>query len=171
MELKSNKIKSMNDFIGGILLGAGGLWLMLSDKITQGRILTGTGQGMVRADTYIRMLGGLVFFLAFLMIIRSFNFKKEAETEAFKFHMSKESFITFIALILFVIFLRPLGFAVATFLFAFTIITVYMLKETKDTGLNRKQLIKKIGFAAGFSLILVFVVFLVFEKVLLVMLP
>lgn len=62
MKIKSNKIKNMNDLIGGILLMAGGLWLMVSKNITEGRILQSQGQGIIQADTYIRMLGGLVFF-------------------------------------------------------------------------------------------------------------
>ena len=171
MKLKSNKIKNMNDLIAGILLLAGGLWLMLSNNITVGRILQSQGQGIIRADTYIRMLGGLVFFLAVLMIIRSINFKKIAETSEFEFAINKESALTFAALILYVVLLKPLGFAITTFLFAFFISCIYMLGETKNKGLSRREITKKIVFIGVFSLVLIIVVYLIFARVLGVILP
>ena len=161
----------MNDFIMGILLMAGGLWLMLSKNITEGRILRSQRQGWFQADTYIKVLGGLVVFLAILMVIRSINFKKEAETKAFAFEMSKESLLTFVALILYVVFLKPLGFSITTFLFTFFVACLYMFKETKNKGLSRRDKIKKIVAIAVFSLVLVVVVYLIFAKVLLVVLP
>ena len=171
MKLQSNKIKSMNDFIVGLVLLAGGLWLMFSSNITEGRILRSQSQGILQADTYIKFLGGLVFFLAFLMVIRSINFRKEAETKAFEFEMSKESFLTFTALILYVAILKPLGFSIATFLFTFFIACLYMFKETKNKGLSRRDKIIKVAILAGFSVILIFTVYLIFGRILLVVLP
>ena len=172
MELKSSKIKNMSDFVIGLALLAGGLWLMFSSNITEGRILTAHQvQGMLRADTYIKVLGGLVSFLAFIMVVRSFNFDKTSETQAFKFSMSKESLLTFVGLALFIILLRPLGFALVTFLFSFSIICLYMFKEIKNKGLDRGKLIKKVIFTVVFSLLLVLAVYLIFGKVLLVQLP
>ena len=161
----------MNDLIGGSLLCAGGLWLIFSKSITEGRILTSQNQGIIRADTYIRMLGGLVAFLALLMIVRSINFRGNGEAKAFQFHITKESFLTLAALIAFIVLLKPLGFAITTFLFTFFIVSIYMLREIRDKGLSRKQKIRKFIIAAIFSFILVFVVYLIFSKVLLVMLP
>ena len=171
MKLKSNKIKNMNDLIGGALLLIVGVWLMVSKNITEGRILQSQSQGIIRADTYIRMLGGLVAFLAFLMIVRAINFKREAETKAFEFHISKESLCTFLGLIGFIVLLKPVGFAVSTFLFSFFIVSLYMAREIKDKGLSRREKIKKFAFAGVFSFVLVLVVYLIFAKVLLVMLP
>ena len=171
MKFKSSKIKNMNDFIAGILLMAGGLWLMLSKTIIEGRILKSQSQGLIRPDTYIRILGVLVFFLAALMVIRSINFKKEAETKAFVFHGTKEGFLTLVALILFVALLKPLGFMVVTPLLTFFIVCIYMLKETKDQGLTRREMIKKFVVAGVYSIVLVWVVYLLFSKIMLVSLP
>ena len=171
MGLKSTKVKNMNDLIGGMLFMGAGAWLMFSDNIIEGRIPVIQAHGIIRADTYIRMLGGLILFLAFLMIVRSINFKKEATTKAFEFHISKESILTFAGLVLFVAFLRPLGFVKVTFLFSFFIGCVYMLKETKNEGIHRREKIKKIISIGVFSLILVLTVYLVFGRVLLVQLP
>lgn len=105
------------------------------------------------------------------MCIRSVNFAKEEETKAFEFHITKESFLTFAALVAFIVFLRPLGFAVATFLFSSFVVSLYMLKEVKGKGLSRKEILSRMAFACVFSLILVVVVYLIFAKVLLVTLP
>ena len=171
MNFKSDKIKSMNDLVIGILLMLGGLWLMLSNNITEGRILQSQRQGILQADTYIRMLGGLVAFLAILIIVRSFNFKKEKETQPFAFHITKESFFTFVALVAFILLLHPLGFAITTFLFSSFIVSLYMLKEVKGKGLSRRKIFNKLLFACVFSLVLVVVVYLVFSEGLMVSLP
>ncbi len=171
MKMGSDKIKSMNDLIGGILLMLGGVWLMVSNGITEGRILQSQRNGVIQADTYIRMLGGLVVFLALLMCIRSINFSKQAETQPFHFQITKESLLTFVALIAFIVFLKPLGFALVTFLFTSFTVCLYMFKEVKGKGLSRRQIAGKIGFACVFSLVLVVVVYLVFAKGLLVTLP
>ena len=171
MELKSNKIKSMNDFICGLLLLVGGLWLMLSKNITEGRILRAHDQGFIRPDSYIRIIGGLIVFLAVIIVVRSINFKKESETSAFRFRVSKESFLSFVALGLYILFLPRVGFGITTFVFAFFTVTLYMLKETQDKGLNRRQKIYRIIFSAVFSIALILLIYLIFTKILLVVLP
>ena len=171
MVLKSNKIKSMNDFIIGLALMAASVWLMVSKNITEGRIINGEGGIFVRADMYIRMLGGLMFFLAFLMVIHAINFKNSAETKGFSFAITKESFLTIIALIVFIAVLKPVGFGMTTFAFTFFEVCLYMRKENERKGIGRRELIKKVVFAALFSLILEVIVYLVFVKVLLVILP
>jgi hypothetical protein len=170
-EIKSSKIKSMNDFISGIALMAASVWLLVSKNITEGRIITGEGGAFVRADMYIRMLGGLMFFLAFLMVIRSINFRRTAETKGFSFTLTKESLLTVAVLVVFIIALKPVGFGVSTFLFSFFEVCLYMHKENEGKGLGRREMIKKAAFAGVFSLILVAVVYLLFAKVLLVTLP
>ena len=171
MQLKSNKIKSMNDFICGCILGGFGIWLMLSDKITEGRILKAHDQGFIRPDTYIRMIGGLIILLAIIIVLRSINFRKEGETKAFGFPISKESLLTYIALGFYILFLQRVGFAVSTFVFTFFIVTLYMRKETAEVGFSGRQKILRILFSAGFSAAIVLFVYLIFTKVLLVMLP
>jgi hypothetical protein len=161
----------MNDFIIGIVLMAVSVWLLVSKNITEGRIIDNEGGAFVRADMYIRMLGGLMFFLAFLIVIRSINFKKAAETKGFSFTITLESFLTILALVLFIILLKPVGFGITTFLFTFFEVCLYMRKENQGKGLSRRELIKKTVFAGIFSLILVVIVYLVFVKVLLVILP
>jgi hypothetical protein len=171
MELKSNKIKNMNDFIGGILLGAVSVFLMVSKHIVEGRLVTGKGGTFVRADTYIKMLGGLMFFLAFIMVIRSINFKRTAETKGFTFTITKESLLTIVALLIYTVVLKLMGFALTTFLFSFFIVCLYMRKENQGKELSRRQIIKKVIVAGVFSVILVGVVYVLFSKVLMVVLP
>jgi hypothetical protein len=161
----------MNDFVSGLALIAASVWLMVSKNITEGRIIDTEGGAFVRADMYIRMLGGLMFFLAFLMVIRAINFRKATETKGFSFTITKESLLTIIALVVFIILLKPVGFGITTFAFTFFEVCLYMHRENKGKGFGRREMIKKTVFAGVFSLILVVVVYLVFVKVLLVILP
>jgi hypothetical protein len=161
----------MNDFIGGLALIAGSMWLLASKSITTGRIATGKGGLFVRADVYIRMLGGLMLFLAILMVIRSINFKKEAETKAFFFNITKESLLSFVALIVFCIALKPVGFAITTFALTFFLVCLYMNRENADKNYTPQQKKKRVLFAAVFSLILLVLVYFIFSNVLLVTLP
>ena len=171
MEIKSNKIKSMNDFVCGILLTGLGIWLVLSKNVTEGRILKAHDQGFIRPDSYIRIIGWLIIILAVIIAVRAINFKREKETSALWFRISKESFLSFVALGLFIFFLPRLGFAISTFVFGFFTVTLYMLKETEHQGFNRRQKIKRILFSAVFSIALVLLIYLVFTKILLVVLP
>jgi uncharacterized protein YqhQ len=161
----------MNDFIGGIALGAFSIFLLVSKNITEGHIVTGRGGIFVRADTYVRMLGGLMLFLSFLMAVRSINFKKAAETRAFTFVVTRESLLTVAALLGFIVLVNPLGFLVTTFLFSFAVICLYAHKENEGKELGRRRIIKKTVIAGVFSLVLVGVVYVLFSMVLMVVLP
>jgi hypothetical protein len=161
----------MNDFICGLVLSAVSIWLLVSKSVTIGKVETGQGGLFVRADVYPRMLGALMLFLAILMIIRSINFKKEAETAPFFINITKESLFTFVALIVFIVILKPVGFAISTFALTFFLVVLYMLKEYESKNLTPQQKKKKIVFAAVFSVILVVFVWVAFEKLLLVTLP
>ena len=170
-ELKSTKIKSMNDFVSGLILSGVSLYLIFGKNIVQGKVTTGPGGPLVRADMYIRMLGILMLLLSAIMVIRSVNFRKAVETKGFSFTITRESIFTAFALAGFIIFLKPLGFGITTFLFSFFVVCLYSIKENQGKGFGRREKIKKALFAALFSLILVAVVYLVFAKILLVTLP
>jgi hypothetical protein len=173
MELKSSKIKSMNDLIGGILLIALGLYLCIDKNITQGRVTTGNGGIMVRPDMYLRMLGGLLVFLAVLMVVRSINFKKVAETAGFKFVITKENGLTAVALVLFTIALPWIGFAISTFVLTVFLVLLYMRKEfnIRFREIGKKELRKRLGTTFVFAAILDVFVYFIFAKVLHVTLP
>jgi hypothetical protein len=163
----------MNDFIGGVLLMALGLYLCVDKNIIQGRVTTGNGGVMVRPDMYLRMLGGLLAFLALLMVIRSINFKKVAEVVGFKFIITMENGLTVVALVLYTIALPMIGFAISTFVLTVFLVLLYMRKEFKIRfrEIGSKELRKRLVTTFVFATILDVFVYIIFAKVLHVTLP
>ena len=98
---KPKLLKNVNDFILGCLMLVLGLYIFLSKGIIKNNVATNTGGMFARADVYIRMLAGLIAFLAFLLIIKSFNYKKSQDIKGFRFVMNKEIALTALSLIVY----------------------------------------------------------------------
>jgi hypothetical protein len=161
----------MNDFISGLLLLGFGIFLMTSDAIVEGEAATNVSSYLVGADTYLRLLGLLVAFFSAVLIVRSINYKKVKETEAFGFVIKLESLLTVIALIVYIVFLPVIGFGITTFFLSLFLTCLYMRKENKGQQFTRRMILKKFLIALIFSLILVIAVYCIFTKVLQASLP
>jgi len=171
MEIKLKWFKSMNDFCVVVLMTALGCFLCFSDKIV-GMKVTGIPAGglFVRADMYIRILGGFLLFLAVLLFIKNLNFKK-AETTPIKIPITPQAILTIVSLIVYTLVLRAIGFALATFLVSFFLVFLYMRLETKNQILTRKMIIRMLVTDAVFSIGLVGLIYLLFGMLLRVSLP
>jgi hypothetical protein len=149
-----------------------GMFIILSDKIVQGKAMLPLNGGIfVRPDIYIRLLGGIIIFLAILMLIKSINFSKVAETKGFKIIVSRAGLLTMGALIAYTLVLTSAGFFISTFALSMFLVCLYMYEEQGGVKITRSQIFKKILIALLFSIILVAVVYLLFSKVLYVSLP
>jgi len=171
MELKLKWFKSMNDFCAVILMTAIGCFLVFSDLIVPQK-LTGTPPGglFVRADMYIRLLGGLLLFLTVLLFIKNLNFRK-AETTPLNIPITPQAVYTILSLAVYTLVLRTLGFALSTFLVSFFLVFLYMRLENKNTPLTRPLLVRMLTTDVIFSICLVGVIYVLFGMVLRVSLP
>jgi hypothetical protein len=157
----------MNDFVCAVLLLAIGVFLLVSNTIVTGKIVNPPNGGIfVRADVYIRVLGGILAFLSALLLIGSLNFTKSQETTGFKIVLTRINVLTIVGLIFYTLALPLIGFTVSTFLVSFFLVCLYRRGE-----IGKKISWKDAGIAAIFSVILVLVVYLLFAKVLYVSLP
>jgi hypothetical protein len=171
MELKLKWFKSMNDFITVILMTAAGLFLVFSDKIV-GEKVKGIPPGgiWVRADMYLRLLGGFLLFLTVLLFIKNLNFRK-SETTKLSIPITPQAIWTILSLVVYTLLLRTLGFALDTFLVSFFLVWLYMRIENKNKILTRQMHIKMLLINAAFSLSLVLIIYVLFGMVLRVSLP
>jgi len=171
MELKLRWFKSMNDFCAVILMAAIGCFLCFSDKIV-GQKVTGIPAGglFVRADMYIRILGGFLLFLTILLFIKNLNFKK-SETTAIHIPITSQALLTIAALVVYTLVLKTIGFAIATFLVSFYLVFLYMRIEGKNQPLTRPILVRMLVTDAVFSAGLVALIYLLFGILLRVSLP
>jgi len=172
MELKLKWFKSMNDFCTVILMTSIGLFLVFSDSIVGRKVTTIPAGGIwVRADMYLRLLGGFLLFLSILLFIKNLNFNKNAKTEALKIPVTPQAVITILSLVVYTALLRPLGFALDTFLVSFFLVALYMKIENKGKVITRPMLLRMLLIDLLFSVGLVAIIYVLFGIVLRVSLP
>ena len=162
----------MNDLCAVVLMGGLGIFLCISDKIVQGNMLTvPTGGILVRADMYIRLIGGILILLSVLLFIKNLNFNRSVKTTGLIFPLTSQAVLTFISLIIYTLLLHTIGFALDTFLLSFFLVFLYMRKENPNIAFASPILVRMAVISTIFSLILVGVVYVIFGKILFVALP
>jgi hypothetical protein len=171
--MKSKLLKSVNDFIIGIVLLGFGIFITSYKNIVRGRISESVGGYLVRPDVYVRMIGVLLIVCSLILVIKSINFQRSAETKGFRFVMTREVALTGIALLLYSVALEPVGFAISTFLLTMFLTCLYMRKERRG-GENPpapRLPLRSLVIAAAYSVAMVIVVYVMFAKLLNVILP
>jgi len=171
MELKLKWFKSMNDFCAVVLMTAIGCFLVFSDLIVAEKV-TGVPPGglFVRADMYIRLLGGFLLFLTILLFIKNLNFSK-SETTSLNIPITPQAVYTILSLAVYTLVLKTIGFALATFLVSFFLVFLYMKIENKNTVMTRQKVRRMLVVNLIFSVSLVLVIYVLFGMVLRVSLP
>ncbi|MCL2374344.1 MAG: tripartite tricarboxylate transporter TctB family protein [Treponema sp.] len=172
---KRNLLKNTNDFIIGLALLGLGIYVILTDDIVRGVIPAHLPGGyLTRPDVYVRMIGGFLALCAAILVIKSFNFERTTETKNFHFVISWEIVLTVISLMVYTALLTRIGFFISTFLLVFFLACMYLRKEKTGAGkapLTRKEIISDLIRILIYSILLVLGVYLIFTRVLVVVLP
>jgi hypothetical protein len=171
---KTKLVKSPNDCLIGVALLAIGIYVMLTDKVVQGEVVTGNGGVFVRPDIYVRMLGGCLAFFAAILVLKSFNWKRSKNTKKFTFVITREIILTLVALIAYVFLLNIIHFFAATFLLTFFLTAMFFKKEMSalETEKPAKNIMmRRLIVMAVYSAVLTIAVYLLFSNVLNVALP
>ncbi|NCB02639.1 MAG: tripartite tricarboxylate transporter TctB family protein [Spirochaetia bacterium] len=170
---KTKLIKNMNDFILGCIMLVFGLFIFLNKGIIKNNVATNTGGMFARADVYIRMLAGLIAFLAFLLIIKAINFSKSKEVKGFRFVLNKEIALTALSLIIYTYVLPRIGFAISTSILMFLLVLMLSVRELTggERKVTKKELYKLLLISLIYTIVLVIVVYLIFSQLLGVSLP
>ena len=168
-------IRHTNDFIIGMILLALGIYVLFTGNIVHGTIPAHLPGGyLTRPDVYVRLIAAFLTFCAAILVIRSINFTRTADTKGFRFVLSKEVLITVAGLIVYTVLLTHMGFFISTFLFVFLLSCVYLRKEKTGPGkppLTRKEIVKSLIIICVYSALLVLAVHIIFTRVLFVILP
>ena len=171
---KPKFLKTANDFVIGLALLALGVFILFTDKVVEGNVVTGNGGFLVRPDVYVRMLGGCLAFFAAVLALKSINWTRSKDTKKFTFVLSREIILTIVALIAYVDLLPIIHFFAAPFLLCFLLTNLFFKKEISATETEcpeKKGIIRRLVIAAVYSALLTVVVWLLFSKVLTVALP
>ena len=105
-------VKNTNDFVIGIALLALGIYILLTKKIVFGNVMQTSGGPLVHPEVYVRLLGGILTFLAAILVLKSLNWRRSAELTPFRFLITPHIFLTVVALVLYTFLLPRIGFAV-----------------------------------------------------------
>lgn len=167
-------LKSTNDFIIGTLFLILGIYVLTTNNILLDSI--GASQGtiwIIRPDIYVRGIGCLITAFSVILVLKSINWKRSEETTKFTFAMSKEVLLSIGALIIYAFIFPRVGFALSSFLLIFFLTFIYMCKEMsgKQDKITKKDRIKYAIYSVIYAAILVTVVYLIFSKILYVVLP
>ncbi len=164
-------IKSTNDLLLGLMMGALGTFLLVSDKVVTGKS-NGMGGFWAQASTYIQLLAVILAALAVLQILCAFNFKAGGEHKAFNIPVNREIVIVGVCLILYALLLPKLTFFPCTLALSIITCGTFQMKENSGVGdgsrkLSKKQIISNIIY----SVILTIALYVVFTKLLKCVLP
>ena len=172
---KTKLIKNTNDFVIGMALLILGLYVIFTDQIVHGVIPAHLPGGfLTRPDVYVRLIGGFLALCAAILVVKSINFERTANTTGFKFVISLEIVLTVLALVAYTWMLTRIGFFISTFVLLLFLTTMYLRKEKIGKGkppMSRKEIVKDLVTIFVYSVLMVIGVYFVFTRVLFVALP
>ena len=164
-------IRSSNDLLLSILMGAVGAFLLTSQKIIIG-VENGLGGMWAQASTYIHLLAGILLAMAVLQLIYAIDFKGAAEHQKLHISVSKEIVITAVALVLYELLLPVLTFFPCTLALNIVLCATFARKENEGNEELQGKMSKKqfLGIVI-YSVILTIVLWLLFTQILKCVLP
>jgi len=167
-------IRNANDFVIGGALLAVGCYVLFTDNILYGNVPVTSGGPLVHPAAYVRLLGGILAFLALFLMVKSLNWRRAAEALPFRFFITSHITLTVIALMLYTFLLSRIGFAVSTFVLNFFLCCLFLHRERTGVGkppLTKKDIIRTLIIVTIYSILLLIVIYILFTKVLYVDLP
>ena len=170
-DLMKKVIRSTNDLLLAVLMGAASIFLLTSDKVITG-VENGLGGAWAQASTYIHLLAGILLALSVLQLIYAINFKANGEHQKLHIPVSKEIIITAVTLVLYALRLPVLTFFPCTLALNIILCGTFAMKENEgDPELKGKLPKKQIVHIIIYAAVLTVVLWLLFTKVLKCVLP
>ena len=173
--MKMNKYK---DYIAGVLFGAVGVYLLVSKKIVKGINMFNVSAEipLTKADTYLRMLGGLLLLLSVCLLVSTFiKQKKNPDRNGENTPINKMNlFYTvgfFAAIVIYALLIDVIGFFFDTLWFSFLFSFALRIKELGISFQDKKALSSAALNCLIYSLILDGALIAIFTFVLKVQLP
>ncbi len=165
-------IRSTNDLLLAILMGAVSIFLLVSKRIITG-VENGLGGIWAQASTYIHLLAGILLALSVLQLLYAINFKRD-ETQHTKLTIpiSREIIVTAVALVAYALLLPILTFFPCTLALNIVLCGVFAMKENQgDPELNGKLPKKQIITIIIYAAVLTVVLWVLFTQILKCVLP
>lgn len=166
-----DRIRSTNDLLLSLLMGAVSIFLLTSDKIITG-VENGLGGTWAQASTYIHLLAGILLALSALQLIYAINFRGGGEHQALRIPISREIVITAVALVLYALLLPVLTFFPCTLALNIVLCGTFAMKENQgDPELKGRLPKKQLLTVVIYSVVLTIVLWVLFTQILKCVLP
>ena len=170
-DLMKKVIRSTNDLLLAVLMGAASIFLLTSDKVITG-VENGLGGAWAQASTYIHLLAGILLALSVLQLIYAINFKANGEHQKLHIPVSKEIIITAVTLVLYALLLPVLTFFPCTLALNIILCGTFAMKENEgDPELKGKLPKKQIVHIIIYAAVLTVVLWVLFTQILKCVLP
>ena len=164
-------IRSTNDLLLAVLMGAVSVFLLTSGKVITG-VENGLGGAWAQASTYIHLLAGILLALSVLQLIYAINFKANGEHQKLHIPVSKEIIITAVTLVLYALLLPVLTFFPCTLALNIILCGTFAMKENEgDPELKGKLPKKQIVHIIIYAAVLTVVLWVLFTQILKCVLP
>ena len=165
-------IRSTNDLLLAILMGAVAIFLLVSKGIVTG-VENGLGGVWAQASTYIHLLAGILLALSVLQLLYAINFKgDESKHTKLTIPITWEIVVTAVSLVAYALLLPILTFFPCTLALNIVLCGTYAMKENQgDPELKGKLPKKQIIAIIIYSAVLTVVLWALFTQVLKCVLP
>ena len=168
-------IAKVNDFILSLVIAAFGLYVIFGKNVIKGKLLTSQLALAARADVYLWGIAAIFVLLAVILLVRSLAFVKvdeQTKTEPFRFGISALTIISFVATLVYLVFMELIGFIIPSFVFVAFLCFMYRLKENAvDWKTDKKGVFKAVWVSLLFSAVSVVAIKVIFERFLGINLP
>ncbi len=165
-------IRSTNDLLLSILMGAVAIFLLLSKGIITG-VENGLGGIWAQASTYIHLLAGILLALSVLQLLYAINFKREEDQHTkLSIPITREIVVTAVSLVAYALLLPILTFFPCTLALNIVLCGTFAMKENQgDPELKGKLPKKQLIGVLIYSAVLTVVLWVLFTQILKCVLP
>lgn len=162
------KVVNKRDLCSSIVLAAIGLYITFGKNVVTGKTFGADSYPMAaRADVYLKALGLALMLLSLALLVRSLRANKAAT----KKDIPMVAKIGAVSLVVYTLILKPLGFFISSVLLIAVWTFMFRLKEYHIDLKDKKAVLKTLGIAFIFAIIVVTVLQLAFTELLGVRLP
>lgn len=159
------------DVILGIIMIALSLYIFWGSNVIVGKSILKENITVGRADFYIKFLATALLVISFVIILKALGLFSSSNDRTNSNPMNKTAKLSFIALIIYTVILKPIGFFISSFVLVTFLSLIIRLEETKINSQKMKDFVKPIIISCTFSLVSVLSIMYVFTKWLKVILP
>lgn len=163
-----NMKKDINkkDLILGLAMICLSVYILFSGDVITGNSIFKEEILVGKADFYIKFFAGILMIVSIALIVKALGLFGLKPTPVTKEPVNHVVVLSFIAMFIYLLIIRSVGFFIASFLLITTMSFVIRLKEDKIDLTDKKSVLKTLVISAIFSIIMVSITLLIFEKLL-----